>query len=180
MSIEVMISSNHFILCHPLLLLPSIFPTIRVFANESALCIKRPKYCSFSFSIRPYSEYSGFISFRIDWFDLHVVQGTLQSPLQHHTVWKHQFFGIQPSLWSNYHSHTWLLEKTYLWLYRPLGMQNKTMRYHLTPVRMAIIKKFTTNKCWRRCGERGTLLHCWCKCKLAQLLWKTHRGSFKK
>ena len=76
MSIESVILSNHLILCHPLLLLPSIFPSIRVFSNESVFCIRWPKYWSFSFSISPSNEYSGFISFSIDWFDL-AVQGTL-------------------------------------------------------------------------------------------------------
>ena len=74
--------SNHLILCHPLLLLPSVFPSIRVFFNESVLCICWPEYWSFSFSICPSNEYSGLISFRIDWLDLLVVQGTLKSPLQ--------------------------------------------------------------------------------------------------
>ena len=77
--------SNHLILCHPLLLLPSIFPNIRVFSNELALRNSWPKYWSFSFSIRPSNEYSGLISFRIDWFDLLVVQGTLKYLLQHHS-----------------------------------------------------------------------------------------------
>ena len=77
--------SNHLILCHPLLLLPSVFPSIRVFSNESALCIRWPKYWSFSFSISPSSEYSGLISFRMDWLDLLAVQGTLKSLLHHHS-----------------------------------------------------------------------------------------------
>ena len=77
-------SSNHLIFCHPLLL-PSIFPSIRVFSNESALCIRWPKYWSFSFNIRPSNEYPGLISFRMDWLDLLAVQGTLKSLLQHHT-----------------------------------------------------------------------------------------------
>ena len=76
-------SSNHLILCHPLLLLPSVFPTIRVFSDESVLCIRWPKY--WSFSISPFNEYSGLISFRIDWFDLLAVQGTVKSLLQHHS-----------------------------------------------------------------------------------------------
>ena len=83
-SIESVISSNHLILCHPLLLLPSVFPSIRVFSKESVLCIRWPKYWSFSFSISPSNEYSGLISFRIDCFDLLVVQETLKSLLQHH------------------------------------------------------------------------------------------------
>ena len=85
MSIESVVPSNHLILCHPLLLLPSIFPRISVFANESAFHIWKPKYWSFSFSISPPNEYSGPISFRIDWFDLLAVQGTLKSLLQHHS-----------------------------------------------------------------------------------------------
>ena len=77
--------SNHLIVCHPLLLLPSIFPSIRVFSNESALRIRWPKYWSFSFNIRPSNEHSGLISFRMDWLDLLAVQGTLKSLLQHHS-----------------------------------------------------------------------------------------------
>ena len=85
MSIELVIPSNHLILCHPLLLLPSIFPSIRVFSNESALRIRWPKYWIFSFSISPSNEYSGLISFRMDWLDLLAVQGTRKSLLQHHS-----------------------------------------------------------------------------------------------
>ena len=84
MSIELVIPYNHLILCCPLFLLPSIFLSIRVFSNESALCIRWPNYCSFSFNTIPSNEYSGLISFRIDWFDLLAVQGTLNSFLQHH------------------------------------------------------------------------------------------------
>ena len=84
LSIESMISSNHFIHCHPLLLLPSIFPSIRVFSNEPVLPIRWPKYWSFSFSISPSNEYSGLSSLRMDWWDLLEVQGTLKSLLQHH------------------------------------------------------------------------------------------------
>ena len=102
LSIESKMPSNHLILCHPLLLLPSIFPSIRVFSNELALRIRWPKCWSFSFSISPSNEFSGLISFRIDWFDLHVVQGTLKS-LSSTTVQNHQFFSIQPSLWFNSH-----------------------------------------------------------------------------
>ena len=85
------IPSNHLILCCPFLLPTSIFPSIRVFSNESALHIRRPKYWSFSFSISPSNEYSGLISFRIDWFDLFAVHGTLKSLFQHNSK-KHQFF----------------------------------------------------------------------------------------
>ena len=85
MSIESVMTSNHLTLCRPLLLLPSIFHSIRVFSNESSLCIRWPKYWSFSFSISPSKEYSGLISFRMDWLDLLAVQGTLKSLLQHHS-----------------------------------------------------------------------------------------------
>ena len=85
MSIELVMSSNHLILCCPLLLLPSIFPSIRVFSNESGLRIRWPKYRSFSFNTSPSNEHSGEISFRMDWLDLLVVQGTLKSLLQHHS-----------------------------------------------------------------------------------------------
>ena len=85
MSIELMMPSNHLILCHPLLLLPSIFPSIRLFSNESVLRIKWPKYWSFSFSISSSNDYSGLISFRMDWLDLLAVQGTLKSLLQQHS-----------------------------------------------------------------------------------------------
>ena len=94
--------SNHLILCRPLLLLPSIFPSIRVFSNESVLCIRWPKYWSFSSSINPSKEYSGLISFRIDWFDHFAVQGTLKSLLQHHSskasiLWHSVCFMVQLS-----------------------------------------------------------------------------------
>ena len=84
MPIDSVMLSNHFTLCHPLLLLPSIIPSIRVFSKESALCIRWPKYWSFSFSISPFNGYSALISFSIDWFDLIAIQGTLKSLLQHH------------------------------------------------------------------------------------------------
>ena len=86
MSIKSVVPSNHLILCHPLLLLPSVFPSIRAFSNESVLCIRWPKCWSFSFSISPSSEYSGLISLRMDWLDLLAVQGTLKSLLQHHSL----------------------------------------------------------------------------------------------
>ena len=90
--IESVIPSNHLILCHPLLLLTSIFPSIRVFSNESVLCIRCPKYWSFSLSISPSNEYSGLISFRMDWLDLLAVQGTLKSLLQHHSSKYHSCY----------------------------------------------------------------------------------------
>jgi len=92
MFIELVMPFNHLVLCCPLLLLPSVFLSIRVFSSESALCLRWPKYWSFSFSISPSSDYSGLISFRIDWFDLLAVQGTLKSLLEHHSP-KHQLFG---------------------------------------------------------------------------------------
>ena len=85
MSNELVVPSKHLILCHPLLFLPSIFPSIRVFSSESVLLIRWPKYWSFSFTISPSNEYSGLITFRIDWLDLLAVQGTLKSLLQHHS-----------------------------------------------------------------------------------------------
>ena len=102
MSIESVMLSNHLILCHPLPLLPSVFPCIRVFSNESGLCIRWPKYWSFSFSISPSNECSELISFRIDWFDLLAVQGTLTSLLQYHSwkasiLWCSAFFMVQLS-----------------------------------------------------------------------------------
>ena len=104
MPIESVMPSNHLILCHPLLLLPSVFPSIRFFPNESALHIMWPKYWSLSFSIGPSNEYSGLISFRMDWLDLPAVQGTLKV-FSNTTFQKHQFFGAQLSLWSNSHSY---------------------------------------------------------------------------
>ena len=102
MSIESVMPSNHLILCPPLLLLPSIFPSIRVFSSESVLCIRWPKYWSFSFSISPSNEHPGLISFRIDWLDLLTVQGTLKSLLQNHSskasiLWHSAFFIVWPS-----------------------------------------------------------------------------------
>ena len=100
MSIESVMPSNHLIFCRPLLLLPSIFPSIRVFSNESALCIRWPKYWSFSFNISSSNEHPGLISFRMDWLDLLAVQGTLKSLLQHHSskasiLWHSGFFIVQ-------------------------------------------------------------------------------------
>ena len=105
MSVESVMPSSHLILCRPLLLLLSIFSSIRIFSSESVLPIKWAKYWSFSFSISPSNEYSGLISFRIDWFDLLAVHGTLKSLLQHHSskasILQHSVF-----LWSNSHIHT--------------------------------------------------------------------------
>ena len=103
MSIEFVMLSNHLILCRPLLLLPFIFPSIRVFSSESALHIRWPKHWSFSFSISPSNEYSGLISFKIDWFDILAVQETLKSLLQHHSF-KASVLQCLPSLWSNSHT----------------------------------------------------------------------------
>ena len=102
MPIESLMPFNHLILCHPLLLLPSIFPSIRVFSNESVLCIRWPKEWSFNFNISPSHEYSGLFSFKIDWFDILAVQGTLKSLLQHYSskasvLWHSAFFIVQLS-----------------------------------------------------------------------------------
>ena len=101
-SIELVMPSTHLILCHLLLLLPSIFPSIRVFSNELALCIRWPKYWSFIFSISPSTEYSSLVSLQ---------SKRLSRIFSSTTIWKHRFFGAQPSLWSNCHIHTWLLGK---------------------------------------------------------------------
>ena len=110
MPIKSVMPSNHLILCRPLLLLPLIFPSIRVFSNESVLCNRWPKYWSFGISISPSNEYSGLISFRIDWFDFLAVQGTFKSLLQHHNsrasiLWHPAFFIVHLS------RPTWLPEK---------------------------------------------------------------------
>ena len=111
MSLESVMPSNHLLLCRPFLLLPSTFSSIRVFSNESALCIKWPKYWSFSFSISPSNEHPGLISFKMDWLDLLAVQGTLKSLLQHHSskasiLWHSAFFIVQLSYpydyWKNH------------------------------------------------------------------------------
>ena len=117
MSIKSVMPSN---LCHPLFFLLSIFPSIRVFSNESVLCIRRPKYWSFSFSISPSNEYSGLISFRMDRFDLLAVQGTLKSLLQHHSskAVNSSFYG---STFTSIHDY-W--KKTELWLDRPLSAKS--------------------------------------------------------
>ena len=109
MSIESVMPSNHLILCRPFLLLPSFFPSIRVFSNESVLHIRWPKYWSFSISINCFNEYSGLISFQMDWFDLLKAKG-LSRIFLNTTVQKHLFFSAQLSLWIS-HIYTWLLEK---------------------------------------------------------------------
>ena len=110
MCIESMMPSNHLMFCCPLLLLPPIHPSIKIFSHESTLCMRWPKYWSFTFSIIPSKEHPGLISFRMDWLYLLSVQGTLKSLLST-TVQKHQFFGAQLSSQSNSHIHTRLLEK---------------------------------------------------------------------
>ena len=106
MSIELVMPSSCLILCRPLLLLPPTPPSIRVFSNESTFRVRWPKYWSFSFSIIPSKEHPGLISFRMDWLDLLIVQGTLKRIFSNTTVQKHQFFGTQLSSQSNYHIHT--------------------------------------------------------------------------
>ena len=105
MSIKLVMPSSHLVLCRPLLLLPPIPPSIRVFSNESTLCMRRPKYWSFSFSISPSNKLPKLISFRMDWLDLLAVQGTLKV-FSNTTVQKHQFFSTQLSSQSNTHIHT--------------------------------------------------------------------------
>ena len=121
MSTESVMPSNQLVLCHPLLLLTSIFPSIRVFPNETAPHIRWPKYWNFSFNINSSNEYSGLISFRMDWLGLLAVQGTLKSLLQHHSskasILRYSAFMVHGlygpwSLWSSSHIHRWLLEKS--------------------------------------------------------------------
>ena len=118
MSIESVMLSNHFIFSHSLLLLSSVFPRIMVFSSGLAFHIRWPRHWSFSFSVHPSSEYSGLISFGIDWFGLLAIQG-LSRVFSNTTVRKHQFFSTQSSLWSNSHICTWLLEQR--WLFGPLS-----------------------------------------------------------
>ena len=128
MSIESVMPSNHFSLRHPLLLLPSIFPSLRVFSNESALCIRWPKYWSFSFSISPSNEYWGLISFRIDWFDLFAVQVTLKSLLQHHNL-------KASILWYTVYNRARSIHRVYRWdmIHRQAGKSSPQMFQWLCP-----------------------------------------------
>ena len=125
MSIESVMPSNYLAFCHPLLLLPSIFPSIRVISNELDLCIRWPKYWRFSFSISFSNEYLGLVSFRIDWFDLLELQGTLKSLLQHHSS-KASILCTQPSLWSNFHIHTSYIHTTSIHLVKPIALTRWT------------------------------------------------------
>ena len=131
MSIELVMPFNHLILCHPLLLLPSIFPGIRVFSNESVLRIRWPEYWSFSFSISPSNEHSGLITSRIDWFDFLAVQGTLKSPLQLHSskasiLWRSAFFMVQLAYLSEkaMAPHSSTLAWKIPWMEEPGGLQS--------------------------------------------------------
>ena len=132
--------SNHLIFCGFLLLLPSILPSIKVFPSESSLHINWPMYWSFRFSICLSNEYSGLISFRIDRFELtglmFLQSKGLSRVFSRTTIWKHQFFGTQPSLWSNSYIHTWLLEKSLLCLY---GFCNKVI-----PLLLNMLSRFVT------------------------------------
>ena len=139
--------SNHLILCRPLLL-PSVFPSIEIFSIESVFHTRWPKYWSFSFSISPSSEYSGLISFRIDWFDLLAVQGTLKNLLQHHSSKASVF--QRSVLWSNSHIQTWLWEHSYI----------KLNNYHRDSCRLLLtktdIQKRTTNIDDQRTKDQNT------------------------
>ena len=144
MSIKSVMPSNHLVLCHPLLLLPSIFPSIRVFSNDLALHIRWPKYWSFSFSISPPNEYSGLISFRMDWMDLLAVQGTLKSLLQHHSskasiLQCSTFFIVQLS-------HPYMTIGKTIALTR-WTFDGKVMSLHFNMLSRLVITFFPRNKC---------------------------------
>ena len=130
--------SNHLILCHPLLLLPPIFPSIRIFSNELALCIRWPKYWSFSFSISPSNEYSGLISFRIDWFDLLAVQGTLKSLLQHHNS--------KASILQ--HSALFMVELSHMYMItgKTIALTRRTHMYMITRKTIALTRRTIVSK----------------------------------
>ena len=141
---RVVMPSNHLILCHPLLLPPLIFPSIRVFSNESALCIRWPKYWSFSFNISPSNVHSGLISFRIDWLDFLAVQGTLKSLLQHHSskasiIWCSAFFIVQLS-------HPYMSTRKIIALTRQTFV-DKVMSLLFNMLSRLVITFFPRNKC---------------------------------
>ena len=150
MSIESVMLSNHLIFCLPLLL-PSIFPSIGDFSKESALFIRWPKDQSFSFNISLSNEYSALISFRIDWFDPLAFQGLLRVSSST-TIWMHRFCGAQPSSWSNSYIHTWLLEKSKLWLYGPLSAK----RYIVAWVHIKSLQSCPTLCDPMDCGPPGS------------------------
>ena len=137
--------SNHLILCHPLLLLPSIFPSIRVFSNEPALCIRWPKYWSFSFSISPSNEYSGLISFRMDWFELPAVQGTLKSLLQHHSSKEsyHQRIRFSKEL------------ETLEVKQRPRRANNTSVLWQICCVTYNLLPVSLSNEGWKKKGDKN-------------------------
>ena len=146
MSTESVMPSNHLILCRPLLLLPSIFPSIRVFSNESVLCIRWPKCWSFSFRISPSNEYSGLISFSIDWLDLFAVQGTLKSLLQHNSskapiLRRSTFFMVQLS-------HPYMTTGKTIALTRPyFAFVGKVLSLLLNKLSRSVIAFLPRNKC---------------------------------
>ena len=159
MSIDLVIPSSHLILCRPLLLLISIFPSIRVFSKESVLCIRWPDYWSFSFNISHFNKHPRLISFRMDWLDLLAVQGTLKSPLQHHSS-TDQFFGTQLSSWFNSHTHTWFLEKNIAWTrwtfvgkVMPLRNTPKSQWPFLMKVYFLLTKSKPCQLAWQLCSS---------------------------
>ena len=152
--------SSHLILCHPLLLLPPVLPSIRVFSNESTLCIRWPKYWSFSFSISPSNEYLGLISFRMDWFDLLAVQESLN---MHVYICLYSF------------SHSFLLWETFTNYYRNANQSYNEVSSHTS--QNGHHHKLYNNKCWRMCGEN---IYYWWEYKLVQSLWRTVWRYLKK
>ena len=156
--------SNHLILCCSLLLLPSVFPSIRVFSKKSVLHIRWPKYGSFSFSMSPSDEYLGLISFRMDLLDLLAVEGTLKSLLQQHSS---KASSLQ-------HSAILIVQLSHPYVdqnYNKVGLHTSQNGHH---------QKIYNNKCQRGCGKRVILLHCWWECTLIEPLWRAVRRFLKK
>ena len=202
MSFELVMPSSYLLLCRSLLLLPPVPPSIRVFFNESTLCIRWPKYWSFSFSISPSSEHPGWISFRMDLLDLLAVQGTLESLLQHHSskasifrcsvfitvqlshpymttgktiaLTRWTFVGKVMFLFFNMQFRLVITFLSRSKLYVIRGVKINSVGYQFIPIRMAKIQN-TDTRCWQGHGATGTVIHCWWECKMVQLLWKTVR-----
>ena len=149
--IESVMPSSHLILCHPLLLLPPLPPSIRVFSDESTLCMRWPKYWSFSFSISPSNEHPGLASFRMDWLDLLAAQGTCKRLIQHHSskasILGHSaFFTVQ-------------LSHSYMTTGKTIALTRQTLVGKVMSLLLNMLSRLVHSRCWRSCGAKGTLLH---------------------